>query len=61
MAAAREAEKEFGAQIVVTKKTSPEYAALRDQPPCPSISVDGKFVVKNDIATFEQIKTAIQG
>lgn len=61
MDAAREAEKEFSAQIIVIKKTSPDYAALQEQPPCPSVNLDGTFVAKNDIATFEQLKTAIQG
>ena len=59
--AAGRAGKELGAEIVVIKKTSPEYAALQDKPPCPSVAVDGKFIAKNDIVTFEQIKTALQG
>jgi hypothetical protein len=45
---------------VVIKKTSPEYTALQDKPPCPSVAVDGKFIARNDIVTLEQLKTAIQ-
>jgi hypothetical protein len=44
----------------VIKKTSPEYAALQDRPPCPSVAVDGKFIAMNDVVTLEQLKTAIQ-
>ena len=58
--AARRAAQEFGAEIVVIKKTSPEYAALQDKPPCPSVAVDGKFIARNDMVTLEQLKTAIQ-
>ena len=42
------------------KKTSPEYAAEKDPPPCPSVKVNDTFVVKNDIVTFEMLKSAIQ-
>jgi len=56
---AREAEKEFGAEIVEIKKSSPEYAGLPDQPACPAVAVNGKLIAQNDVVTFEQIKTAI--
>lgn len=61
MAAAREAEKEFGAEIRIIKKSSPEYAQEKDQPPCPSVMLDGKFLVKNDIIDTEALKSAITG
>jgi len=35
MEAARGAEKEFGAEIVVIKKTSQEYSQMKDPMPCP--------------------------
>jgi hypothetical protein len=60
LAAAREAEKELGAELVIIKKTSTEYAALKDQPPCPSVAVNGMLIAKNDIVTAEQLKAAIQ-
>jgi hypothetical protein len=60
LTAAREAEKEFGAELKIIKKTSPEYAALTVQPPCPSIAIDGVFIAKNDIVTFDQLRTAVQ-
>ncbi len=47
--AARRAEKEFNAVVRVIKKTSPEYAAEKDAPPCPSVKVNSKFIMKNDI------------
>lgn len=61
VAAAREAEKEFGAEIRIIKKTSQEYAREKDPPPCPSVMLDGKFIVKNDTVTSEVLKTAITG
>ena len=60
MDAAREAEKEFGAEIVVIKKTSPEYDAIQDKPACPSVAVNGMLIAEKDIVTFEQLKTALQ-
>lgn len=59
--AARRAEKELDAEIVIIKKTSAEYASLREQPPCPSVAVNGRFLAKNDIVTFEQLADALAG
>ncbi len=59
--AAGRAEKELGAELVIIRKTSPEYAALVDKPPCPSVMVDGKFIAKGDPVTYEQLRTAILG
>lgn len=61
MDAARLAEKEFGVEIVAIKKTSPEYAARADKPPCPSVAVNGRFIARNDMVAYEQLKTAILG
>jgi hypothetical protein len=60
MEAARDAEKDFGAEIVVIKKTSPEYDVLQDKSACPSVAVNGRLIAKNDIVTFEQLKTTLQ-
>jgi len=57
--AARGAAKEFGAEIIVIKKTSPEYAAEKDPPPCPSVMVNGRFSVKNDTVKYEALRTAV--
>ncbi len=59
METAGRAEKEFGAEIVVIKKTSPEYAAEKGPPPCPSVLVNGRFIAKNNTVTYEALKTAI--
>jgi len=59
MDAAGRAEKEFGAQIVVIKKTSKEYGQEKDPPPCPSVAVNGRFIARNDTITYEALKTAI--
>ncbi len=47
------------AEIKVIKKTSLEYAAEKNPPPCPSVMVNNKFIVKNDTVTFETLKSAI--
>lgn len=49
----------MGAALVIIKKTSPEYASLADKPPCPSVMVDGKFIAKGDLVTYDQLKDAI--
>lgn len=61
MAAAREAEKEFGAEIRIIRKTSPEYSQEKDPPPCPSVVVDGKFIARNDTVSYEALKSAMLG
>lgn len=59
LAAAREAEKELGAEIKVITKTSREYAEEKEAPPCPSVAVNGALIAINDIVTYENIKSAI--
>ena len=59
--AARRAAQEFGAKIRTIKKTSPEYAAEKDPPPCPSVTVDGKFIVRDGVADIEQLRAALTG
>jgi hypothetical protein len=59
MEAARGAEKEFDAEIRVIKKTSPDYAAEKDPPPCPSVAVNDRFIAKNDTIKYEALRTAI--
>ena len=59
MEAAGRAEKEFSAEIKVITKTSPEYTAEKNPPPCPSVMVNNRFIAKNDTVTYEALKTAI--
>ncbi len=59
MDAAGRAAKEFGAEIVVIKKTSNEYAALKDPLPCPSVVVNGRIIARNDAVIYQGLKTAI--
>ncbi len=61
MNAAGLAEKELGASVVVIKKTSKEYAQEKNPPPCPSVMVDGKFIVRNDTVAYEVLKAAVAG
>lgn len=44
---------------MVVKKTSPEYAALADAPPCPSVKVNDHFLVKKGLVTWEQLQAAL--
>jgi hypothetical protein len=57
--AARWAEKDLGAEIVVIKKTSKEYSQLRDPLPCPSVVVNGRIIVRNNTITQREFKAAI--
>jgi len=59
--AARRAAQEFGAEIRTIKKTSPEYAAEKDQPLCPSVMVDGKFNIRDGVADVELLRAALTG
>jgi hypothetical protein len=59
MEAARGAEKEFGAEIVVIKKTSQEYSQMKDPMPCPSVVVNGRVITRNDKVTQRALKSAI--
>ncbi len=57
--AARGAEKEFGAEIVVIKKTSKEYQREQNLLPCPSVVVNGRIIARNDTVTYPSLKTSI--
>lgn len=57
--AAGRAEKEFGALIIVIKKTSPEYAHEKEPLPCPSVVLNGRVIARNDTTTYEALKTAL--
>ncbi|OGW50182.1 MAG: hypothetical protein A2078_07505 [Nitrospirae bacterium GWC2_57_9] len=59
MEAAREAEKEFGAEIIVVKKTSPQYSMEKDPLPCPSVVLNGRIIARNDVVTYQALKAAI--
>ena len=47
------AEKELDAQIVVVKKTSPEYSKEKDPLPCPSVLVNSRIIARNNTITYE--------
>lgn len=65
MEAARRAEKELGAEIVIIKKTSMEYSQKKDPPSCPSVLVNGRIVapsytlIGTAAVTYEDIQAAI--
>jgi len=49
----------LGAEVVIIKKTSPEYALEKDPPPCPSVAVNGRIIARNNSVTYEALKTTI--
>ena len=59
MDSARGMTQEFGAEIVVIKKTSKEYSEIKDPLPCPSVVVNGRIIAKNDTVTQQALKAAI--
>ncbi len=59
MEAASLAAKEFGTALKIIKKTSAEYLAEKDPPPCPSVALDNYFLVKNCVITYEELKAAL--
>ncbi len=60
MEAAGRAEKEFSAQIVVIKKTSPQYARLKDPLPCPSVVVNERIIARNAAVSYDALKAALE-
>jgi hypothetical protein len=44
---------------VVVKKTSPGYRPGID-PPCPSVDVNGRVIVRDGTVDFESLRTEIQ-
>ena len=59
MESARMAETELGAKVVVVSKSSSEYAAMKNAPPCPSVELNGALLAENGTVTFDQIKAAL--
>lgn len=59
MEAAGEAAKEFGAQIIIIRKTSAEYAQEKDPLPCPSVLVNDRVTARNDIIAYTSLRTAL--
>ena len=52
------AAKNLGAEIKTIKKTSKEYLNEKDPPPCQSVTVNGRFIARNDMVSFEALKAA---
>jgi hypothetical protein len=43
---------------VIVNKTSPDYRPGID-PPCPSVAVNGRLLVRDGTVTFEQLRAAL--
>lgn len=61
MEAAERLRGELGLELNIIKKTSPEYAREDDPPPCPSVAVGGRFVVKDGVIGYDELKREISG
>jgi hypothetical protein len=45
--------------VVIVKKTSPDYRPGVD-PPCPSVAVNGRIVVRDGTLEFEALKAELE-
>jgi hypothetical protein len=59
MQAAERLRDELGLDLVVIKKTSEEYAKTKEQPPCPSVAVDDRYVVQNGTIGYDELKAEV--
>ena len=57
--AARKAKENLGVELVVIKKGSDEYFMESAPPPCPSVAVDERFIVKDGTVDYEQLEAEI--
>lgn len=53
------AERDFGTEIIIVKKTSPDYHPEKD-PPCPSVLLGARVLVANGTLTYEALQTEIR-
>jgi len=59
MEAARKAKENLGIELVIIKKGSDEYYSERYPPPCPSVAVDSRLIVKDGTVDYEQLQAEI--
>ena len=59
MLAAQKAKENLGIDIVVVKKGSDEYFSENYPPPCPSVAVGSRFIVKDGTVDYEQLQAEI--
>jgi hypothetical protein len=59
MLAARKAKETMGIDIVVVKKGSDEYYSESNPPPCPSVAVNDRLIVKDGTIDSEQLQAEI--
>lgn len=59
MLAAQKAKETLGIDIVVVKKGSDEYYTESFPPPCPSVAVGSRFIVKDGTVDYEQLKAEL--
>ena len=61
MQAAEKLRDELGLEVAIIKKTSDEYARENNPPPCPSVAVSGRFVVKDGVIGYDELKAELLG
>ena len=59
LAAALKVKEALGVELVIVKKGSDEYYCESDAPPCPSVAVDGRFIVRDGTVDFDGLKAEI--
>jgi hypothetical protein len=59
MQAADKAKEILGVDLVVIKKGSDEYYTESYPPPCPSVAVGERFIVKDGTVDYEQLKAEL--
>lgn len=59
MGAAERLRDELGLELEVIKKSSAEYAREKNPPPCPSVAVNDRFVVKDGTVDYEQLRAEV--
>ena len=49
-------QEEYPVHVEVIKKSSSEYAAMTEPPPCPSIELDGKLLREYGVMSSDDLK-----
>jgi hypothetical protein len=57
--AARRVIEETGVELVIIKKNSDEYFMESYPPPCPSVAVGDRLIVKDGTVGYEELKTEL--
>jgi len=59
MQAAQKAKEDLGVELVIIKKGSDEYFMEDFPPPCPSVAVGDRIIVKDGTVDYEQLQAEL--